>query len=399
MVRFKMIGRDIDSSTLQYRTWVVDDQPDLTGDLYAGQKSGTHPLVNIKSYIIYDSSTVADFNLPEPLSWDTTKCVLPQSLSGSHLAIVGDYVYLFGGQGTNKIFRATLDNPTAWSDTGATLPTQLSSGQLSIIDGYIYIFGGNNGSATDKAYSASVSDPLTWTSHSAVLPRKLYNSHLAIVDGYIYLYGGVDGYAPSNVIFKANASSPLTWIDTGDKLPAPIANSQIAVVNNSIFILGGLTTGNKPTSQIYQASTSFPTIFSVLGNYLPYPAYGGQFFTVGNRGYMVVSTANATAPRASFTKILRCNLDSPNLWVDTKRTVPGQLSQAQVAIIYDRLYLFGGSGNSAIFANTYQVKYRLNSVQTVTYGVITRTEYNTTPNKLDLFRVLGFAPWRTDYGS
>lgn len=397
MVRFKMIGRDIDAFPAQYRTWIVEDQPDLTGALYTGDKSGPNPLFNIRSYAIYDNSVVADFNLPEPLSWDTTKCVLPKSLPGSHLAIIDGYVYLFGGQNTDKIFRATLDNPTIWEDTGSTLPTPLYGGQLSIVDGYVYIFGGNNGSATDTVYSATTDDPLTWTNNGSRLPRKLFYSQVAIVDGYLYLYGGIDGYAATDVIFTASTGDPLTWTDTSDRLPIPLANSQVAIMNNNVVLLGGITTGNQAVPSIFQAPTVFPTLFVPLGN-LPYPVYGGQFFTVGNKGYLATQTAGATIPRASFTKILRCNLSSPDLWVDTQRTIPGQLTQSQFAIIYDRLYLFGGSGNTAIFANNYQVKYRLNSVQSVTYGVITRTQYNTTPNQLDLFEVIGFPPWKTSFG-
>lgn len=398
MVRFKMIGRDIDSFPAQYRTWIVDDQPDLTGQLYTGHKSGANPLMDIEAYIIYDSSVVADFNLPDPLSWNTTKRVLPQAIAYSHLAVIGDYVYLFGGQVTNKIFRATLDNPATWFDTGAVLPTDLYAGQLAIVDDRVYIFGGNDGEATDAIYSAPISDPLDWTNHGSLLPRKLHSSQLAIVDGYIYLYGGSEVNSATDVIFKASTDDPLTWVDTGDRLPVPLYNSQIAIINGNILLFGGQTSPVTPVDTIYLAPTSNPTFWHVY-SFLPYAACGGQFFTVGNRGYLATPAVTPSLPRVRFTRILRCNLSSPGQWIDTLKTIPGEISQSQVGIIYDRLFLFGGSGSSAIFANNYELKYKFGSVTAVTYGVITRTQYNTTPNKLDLFRVIGFPPWKTDYGS
>jgi len=63
------------------------------------------------------------------------------------------------------------------------------------------------------------------------------------------------------------------------------------------------------------------------------------------------------------------------------------------------LFLYGGSGSSVIFANGYEIKYKFGSAAVVEYGDITRVQYNSTPSKLDLFRVLGFPPWKTDYGA
>jgi hypothetical protein len=52
-----------------------------------------------------------------------------------------------------------------------------------------------------------------------------------------------------------------------------------------------------------------------------------------------------------------------------------------------------------IFANASILKYNLGSVTVIDYGLVTRTLYNGTLDKLSLYSVLGFAPWKTDYGS
>jgi hypothetical protein len=399
MVRFKMVGRDVDSIPTQYRTWVVDDQPDFAGDFYTGLKSGDNPFIDVFAYAIFDDSLPVDYNLPSPLLWETSRRVLPDAVSHSHLAINDGYVYLFGGQGSDHILRAALDKPAEWEDTGALLPNQVYSGQLSVIDGYIYIFGGNDGySATDTIFSAPVSDPLTWTDHGSLLPKKLYGSQLGIVDGYVYLFGGFDTTAPTRTILRATADDPLTWVDTGFILPTAVYNSQLAIMDGYIHLLGGQVSSYNSTNLIWRAHTDDPLTWNLFAA-LPYAASGGQFVAVGSKGYLISPTASTSTPRVSFTRILRCDLDEPGLWIDMLKTVPGTIAYGQLAVIYDRLFLFGGSGSSVIFANGYDIKYNPLSPAPFAYGNITRTQYQDTPDQLDLFRLLGFPPWKTNYSS
>jgi len=44
---YKMQAEDPDCMSLTYRTWVVVDDPDLTGAQYVGTRCGVSPLVNI----------------------------------------------------------------------------------------------------------------------------------------------------------------------------------------------------------------------------------------------------------------------------------------------------------------------------------------------------------------
>ena len=406
MVRYKMVGRDVDSSPLQFRTWIVNDTPDLDQSRFSGHKSGPHPLVDVSAYIIYDDTVVADFNLPLPTKWKSTKRVTPQSLPASHVAVIGDFVYLFGGEITDKIFRASLDRPADFVDTGATLPTPLYAGQLAIIADRVYIFGGNNGEATDEVFSAPLSDPLTWVNHGHLLPQTLHSSQLGIIDGYIYLFGGIQHFAhATSRIFKASAADPLTWTDTGRDLPFALYNSQLGIIDGYAYLFGGQQFADTPVDNIFRAPLTDPLTW-VDYAYLPYKATAGQFFTVGRFGYMITSIAQGRQTVArdvvinnGEARILRCDLSTPHGWVDTLQHVPGELNRSNLAIIYDRLFMYGGSGSSVIFANGYEIKYKFDSAIVVEYGDITRVQYSAVPSKLDLFRVLGFPPWKTDYGA
>lgn len=398
MVRYKMLGRDINASPVQYRTWVVDDQPDFDGNLYNGLKSGSDPFVDVTAYIIYDDTVIADFNLPNALHWDTTKKVLPDSVADSQLAIIDGYVYLFGGKISGRIYRAHINNPTDWVDTGAQLPGLLYGSQLVIINNTIYLFGGNDGLATDHIFSASTLDPLIWIDHGAQLPDKIYGAQIIIINDNLYLLGGRNLTNAVDTIFTASINDPLTWTDTGAKLPNPLYGSQVAIINNYVYLFGGLIMPNTSVRYIYSAPLSDPTNWHAV-NFLPYTIYNGQFFTIGNKGYLITPGKTLTSPKSMGTRILRCDLSSPTQWVDTLRTVPGEVSESQIAIINDRIFLFGGSGSSVIFANASELKYKFGTIAVINYGSTTRTQYNNTPNKLDLFKVLGFPYWKTSYGS
>ena len=396
MARFKMVGLDINSNPLQYRTWIVNDSPDYGQFFFTGLKSGESPLIDVHAYSVPDGYVV-DFNLPKPNSWKETKKVLPQSLPNSHVAIIDGYVYLFGGQLTDKIFRATLNNPTDFIDTGATLPTPLYDGQLAIINEYVYIFGGNDGYTTNKIYSASISNPLIWsTNGTSTLPSKLQSSQLAVIDNYIYLFGGRTEYGIISNIFRASVSDPLLWIDTGATLPLSLCESNVAVIGDRVYLFGGKH-NESPVKSIYTAWNIDPLSWFDF-SFLPEKAYGGQYFSIGDKGYLITPVAIDNAPRASSTRIFRCDLSSPGQWIDLGKFVPGEVSKSQFAIIYDIVYLFGGSGSTAIFACDYDVKYLFTSTDAVSYGNVTRTLYNSSPI-LDLFKVLTYAPWRAKYGA
>lgn len=398
MVRFKMLGKDQNSQPIQYRTWVVEDQPDFTGEFYTGLKSGPNPLIDISAYIIYDNTVIADFNLPNALHWDTTKKVLPDSIAGSQLAIIDGYVYLFGNKISGRIYSANINNPTDWIDTGAQLPGLLYGSQLAIINDTIYLFGGNDGLATNRIFSASILDPLTWIDTGAQLPDKIYNSQVVIIDNNLYLLGGRNLTSAVDTIFTASTNDPLTWIDTGAKLPDPLYGSQVAIIGDYVYLFGGLLYPDASVRYIYSAPLNDPTNWHAV-NFLPYTIYNGQFFTIGNKGYLITPGKISGSPKSLGTRILRCDLSSPTQWIDTLRTIPGEVSESQIGIISDRIFLFGGNGSSVIFANASELKYKYGAVAVVSYGSVTRTQVNNVSNKLDLFKVLGFPPWKTSYGA
>ena len=419
MPKFKMLSRDPDVDFTQYRTWIADEI-DIDGYYYNGPKGGHNSLISVKvytdTYTISDGYAVVDFNLPNPTDWYPIRRTLPECIYDSQLAVIDGYVYLFGGNLTDKIYRARLGRPSDWKDTGARLPTTLYGSQLAIIDGYIYLFGGNNGIATDVIYSATTSDPLTWTNHGSCLPRKLYHSNLSVLDGYIYLLGGQLFSDSTNIISRASVNDPLVWNDYSI-LPESLFSSHPAIIDGYVYLFGGMKKEllglyNLPTSSIYRSPINDLISWSVDG-YLPHSASFGQFITIGNDGYLFSFDKERTSSfidgypfdygyvdtgsQSLFTKIFTCKLNDPLTWTLLDEYIPGEIYQSQVAIINDRLILFGGNGSSIIFVDNPIIHYDFYLPEVLNYGDITRTQYQSVSNILDLNKLLGFPYWKTDY--
>lgn len=403
-----MVARDFNSNPTQYRTWVVPNTPDFDGYYYTGYKSGLNNFTEVSAYAINDGYAIVDFNLPDPTSWVATtdhlgwdypiRKVLPFPLEDSALAILDGYIYMFGGKITNKIYRARVENPADWFDTGATLPSALYGAALAIINGTIYLFGGNTGTnfglgTVDSIYTAPVSNPLSWTDHGSLLPRKICYSSVGM-DGYnLYLFGGRETNNASDIIFTASTATPLVWADTGSKLPYKVYGALFAEVNGKWMLFGGQLTPDTPTNTIISASVGAPLSWNITG-LLPWSTAFGQFVNIGGDGYIF---GPMVGPTTTFTSILRCNLSNPNAWVDTQQIIRGVISHSSLAIIYDRVWLFGGSGETAVFACNQILKYKPAALKAVNYGNITRVTVPNTDNINSPYLALGIPWWRTDY--
>lgn len=401
-----MIGRDINAPPVLfsenwiaapvYRTWVVDDEPDYTGSKYTGLKSGDNPLIDIVAYQIPDGYVV-DFNLPNPKAWQTTHKVLPDKIYDSQIAIIGEYAYLFGGTITDKIWKANLNTPLDWVDTGATLPGPLFGSQLALIDNYIYLFGGgdDDGYSTDVIYRANINDPLVWEDTGYKLPDTLDYSQLAIINNNIYLYGGQHEIDARDVIYRASVATPWLWEDTGIHLPQPMFGHQLCIWDGYVYLVGGLDFDKEQLATVYKASLNDPTNF-YLSNALPLPTAFGQLTIIGNKAYYLGGYGTGGSV---FSAPLDDGYYPPLTFRDEGQLIPGTATHSQLGIINDRLFLFGGNGSTIIWAAANTLKYELTKKQVLDYGNITRTEYDSISSSLDLFALLGFPPWKTDYGS
>ena len=292
-------------------------------------------------------------------SWSDTGSDLPGALAYSQVAIIGNYIYLFGGQSggsaVNYIYRAATSNPTNWSYV-SNLPTALSNPQVAVIGNYVYLFGGfTTTDVTNHVYRASVSDPLTWTDMGSKLPAALSNSQVAVIGSYIYLFGG---YIGSNIntghIYRASVSDPLTWVDTGSTIGPALDYSQVAVIGDYVYLFGGLQRGGTsyPRNSIYRASVSDPLTWTYVG-IMGFAACESQVAVIGDSVFLFGGYTYNGSTWSDSNYIARFPVSNPAMAISGSFGLPVTLSNSQVAVIGNNIYLFGGYAAGALTANIY----------------------------------------------
>jgi len=207
--------------------------------------------------------------------------------------------------------------------------------------------GGTNVTINGTGFVPPNKTDNTWSTVAGkTLPSTLQLSAMAVVGDKIYLYGG---FETSN-IYVADVSDPSTWTSTGKSLPDAIYGSQIAVVGDKVYLYGG----NGSAGKIYSANVSDPATVTATGKTLPGNSlmYGSQIAVIGSKMYLYGSYS---VPDAQ--KILSANTSDPTTWIDETTTngksLPGAMGFATLNVIGDKIYLYGGSSNSAIYyANT-----------------------------------------------
>lgn len=291
----------------------------------------------------------------DPAAWVLDTNPMAGALAYSQSAVIGSYVYLFGGYNsatghyTNVIYRAPTSDPTAWSNTGATLPGSVGAAQLAVVGSYVYLFGGVNDSAyLNTIYKAPISDPTAWVDTGAHLPTTLGASSIAVVAGNVYLFGGTISGTASRVIYTAPTSNPTAWTDTGALLPAGLAFSSLAVVNGYIYLFGGENPTFTPVKVIYRAPTSDPTSWSDTLAVLPGNVGETQSAVLGDSVF--IFGGRTTFSSLSSNIIYKAPLSSPTTWSNTGNTLPVSVTRSQVAIVGGVAYLFDGQTTSVLRA-------------------------------------------------
>ncbi len=183
------------------------------------------------------------------------------------------HIFFIGGRDAN--FAADNEvyeyDPAAdtWSTGRAPIPTALYGSGTTIVGQYIYLMGGEaSGSGTTTNYRYDIVNN-TWA-QMADLPLPEYRPGAGAIGGNIYIFGGIDsgldGPGPSapsynttyvyNIAGNSWSSGPNTNVDH--------TNTMGTAIGNSLLVVGG-GTGGTGTNVVEMASlvcvpTATPTI-------------------------------------------------------------------------------------------------------------------------------------------
>jgi hypothetical protein len=288
------------------------------------------------------SSEKARRNVYDPVTtWVDTGSTLPGNLYYSKSLIIGNYVYLFGGNDTNgwanPIYKAPLSNPTSWVSAG-TLPKTTYKAPIEIIGNNLYLYGGATSSNPYQIYTAPISNPTNWSIVGNTLPGVIYvNNSQEIIGNYIYFFGGAGN---SKNIYRAPLNNPTNVTDTGSTLAYNIGSGGSVIIGDYVYIFGS---ANITDNTICRAPLSNPLAWMDTGATLAHDYVSdSQFVTIGDYVY-----ALGNGNGSYYNIIDRAPLSNPLAWVNTGSTLPiASLYSSQASVIGDNVYLFGGWNSS-----------------------------------------------------
>lgn len=182
---------------------------------------------------------------------------LPANRVKPRAVAVGTNIYIFGGDNNSGTAYSTIYKFDTTTETISTLSTTLVGARMGIgtvvYGNIIYLFGGYYPSVSSEIYKFDTTTE-SMTKVSVNLPKASYNIPLTLTNGLIYLFGGRDSSTTSVYVFNP-ADETLTE-ETGTTLPISQWNSAAVLSKgDDIFLFGGLLGAGQSFKSIYHYNT------------------------------------------------------------------------------------------------------------------------------------------------
>lgn len=226
------------------------------------------------------------------------------NLSEQAHAIVGDIIYLFGGEepGVYRGWIYTFNTLTnTYTQLDVSLDVAISKMSACAIEEQIYIFGGDNDRTSSYGMQNTIYKFDTTNNSIHILdtkiPEPIQDSGIVIIENYIYLFGGHGGAYGStlNTIYKFDPfTEKFTLLDS--VLPIAIADKVPAIaVDDTIYIISGNTPSRDkvsiekfivntviPYDQLLITSTLNKNIFNIINGDTVQMEMGVNNIYIGN---------------------------------------------------------------------------------------------------------------------
>lgn len=356
---------------------------------------------NSLSSVIYSAPLNSDGSLG---TW-VTETPFPVSVGAGSIAIVKNKVYYFGGvvtfpsTATNNIYVANINNDGTlgtWNLSSSVLPVALSVSQIFVSKSRVYIITGalTSSTVTGNIYSAVINADGTlgtWETQSGAISTGYVGGQLIVTNSRIYSLGGhTAAGTPTSTVSVANVSGGLNdysayYEDTstnymmpgsgkpweqqyqlnatqsgditgwtaGTAIPGPFMGTQAVVTKNRVYLLGG-GNGTVVTSTVYTTTINAD---GTLGTWITTTSLPGilsncQLIVTKNRVY-VLGGLTASGSPTSVVYTAQINSDGTlGSWA-TGTSLPSVLSHSQAIVTKNRVYLIGGHIGVAAVSTVY----------------------------------------------
>lgn len=283
------------------------------------------------------AQTGQDTNAVEPITADswTAGTAMPVALLSSTAAVLGNSIYLIGGQNAKNTIvpNVYLYNPAikTWSK-GVPYPTAVSFASAAAVNNVLYAFGGTadgmNPTSAVWAYSAKTKK---WTAKAA-MPTARWGTAAVVKKSIIYVIGGsldASGEGDLNTVESYNPATDSWSVEA--ELPVAASEVAAALYASTIIVADGGTNGGGQTGDTEGYNAMSNAWVPVAGD--PVSRYGSCFGEIGSKLYDA-GGANAPDVTESFQF-------SKNQW-ESLAAIPQTTIYPASAVYKEQLYCFGG---------------------------------------------------------
>lgn len=275
--------------------------------------------------------------------------VLTRPRQSAAAVVVGDFLYVLGGDATGTIERAVIDasgSLGAFAQVGM-LAQPRNSFSVKLIGNSLYAIGGNHGSADLRSVERAAIDadgslgPFAVESTALIAPRV--NAYGIVIGSYLYLIGGAAASAATSV--EAAAIQPdgsLGAFAAAANLTTARMSAPVFVVGKLVYVVGGVGQTSVEAAAV-RADGTLGSFAVIAGVSLPIAQAGGSC-VAGGYAYLIDGT-DATAGHTA--RVQRASLDAGGALGEFAAAPPSTLVVARAdqagAIVGNSVYLLGGA--------------------------------------------------------
>ena len=299
---------------------------------------------------------------------------LPEDLFISQTIITKNRVYLLGGNSrrsaVNTIYSAIIDDNGIigeWTEVDP-LPIPLFNFQAITVNDRVYLLGGcDERNEVCAVLTAPINEDGSigkWSRSDSLL-KLLIGSQAIVVKDRIYVLGGTIGYNSSNKVYTAliNKDGTLGKWEESDPLPGLLSCSQSVVIKNRIYLMGGSIDWIVTSSSVYTADINDDGTLGkwTTSNPLPEALSDSQVIVTNNKVYLLggykFDIYECVGEAVNTVYIADINEDgSLSEWVEGT-PLPEPLCSFQVLITKNYIYLLGGYGLKRYSTSIYRANF------------------------------------------
>ena len=289
------------------------------------------------------------------INWQPESALLYNAIYYSTAIVTKNRVYLCGGWNgtyTNGVFTAPINSDGTlgtWA-VGTALPGTLAASQAIVTKNRVYLIGGTIGNAASNQvgtiYTAAINSDGTlgsWVTDTS-LPGALSFSQAIVTKNRVYMLGGRDQISWVSTVYTApiNSDGTLGAWTTGTSLPSVVSYTQAAVIKNRVYLFGGWD-GTTSYATVYTASINSDGTLGVwtISTSLPKPVSEAQVIVMKNRVYLLGGWS-VTTGYSSEIYSSAINADGTLGTWTMDANLPVALSESQVIATKNHVYLLGG---------------------------------------------------------